>query len=240
MDPSASISVLIPAYNEADRIARTVRAALALPCVAEVIVISDGSRDATVQAASQAGAAQVINLPVNQGKAAALDAGLAAASAPYILMLDADLGDSAALAAPLIEPVLSGNCDMTVAVFPELTRPGKGGGMGLALRLARFGLKVLTGQRFIAPLSGQRALRREIVESMGGFGQGFGVETRLSGWAGAGGWRVQEIPLEMSHRRTGKNAAGFLHRGRQLFHIMRALCWLAVNRRSSARRRVPG
>lgn len=235
MESSPVISVIIPAYNEADRIKATVQAAFVLPQVSEVIVVSDGSQDNTAEAASLGGASRVIELPANQGKGAALNAGLKAASSPVILMLDADLGDSAALAAPLIEPVIDGSCDMTVAIFPELTRPRKGGGMGIALRLARFGVRVLTGATFIAPLSGQRTLRREIVESMGGFGSGFGVEVRLSGWAAAGGWKVEEIPLAMTHRRTGKNAAGFKHRGRQLTHILQALLWLAVHRHKASK-----
>lgn len=237
MESSPVISVIIPAYNEADRIVATVQAALSLPQVSEVIVVSDGSQDNTAEAASLGGASRVIELPANQGKGAALNAGLKAASAPIILMLDGDLGESAARAAPLIEPVAAGRCDMTVAIFPELTRPRKGGGMGIALRLARIGIRRLVGADLIAPLSGQRTLRREIVESMGGFGSGFGVETRLSGWAAAGGWKVEEIPLEMTHRRTGKNAAGFVHRGKQLAHILQALLWLAVHRTEAEKHR---
>ncbi|MEJ5298512.1 MAG: glycosyltransferase family 2 protein [Armatimonadota bacterium] len=224
-------SLLIPAFNEEDRIAATVRAACRLQGVSEVIVIDDGSTDGTAAAAAEAGASRVLRLPRNRGKGAALDAGLCEAREPVILMLDGDLGESASLAQPLLDPVLADEADMTVAVFPELVSRQGGGGLGLALRLARWGIRVLTGAQLAAPLSGQRALDRRIVETMGGFGRGFGVETALSGWAAAGGWRVIEVPLAMSHRRTGRDLRGFLHRGRQLLHIARALIWLIFSRR---------
>ncbi len=224
-------SLLIPAFNEEDRIAETLQAACGLRGVSEIIVIDDGSTDRTAEAAASAGAARVLRLPRNRGKGAALDAGLREATGRFILMLDADLGGSASLAQPLLDPVLEGRADMTVAVFPELRSQRGGGGFGLALRLARWGIRLLTGAELAAPLSGQRALDRRIVETMGGFGRGFGVETALSGWAAAGGWKVLEVPLEMSHRRTGRDLRGFLHRGRQLLHIARALLWLAGARR---------
>ena len=230
-------SVLIPAFNEEDRIAATVRAVSGLRGVSEVIVIDDGSTDKTAGSAAEAGPARVLSLPRNRGKGAALDAGLREAREPVILMLDGDLGESAAHAQPLLDSVLAGQADMAVAVFPELVSRDGGGGLGLALRLARWGIRVLTGVSFLAPLSGQRALDRRIVESMGGFGGGFGVETALSGWAAAGGWRVVEVSLPMSHRRTGRDLRGFLHRGRQLVHIARALLWLWACRGRARRSR---
>lgn len=243
--PEPFASAIIPAYNEADRIEDTLAGCAALSGLCEIIVVDDASRDETAAVAERTKTARVIRLDRNRGKAGALDAGLAAASAPYILMLDADLGGSARLAQALLTPVLAGECDMTVAVFPELAAGSgtrsSGGGFGVALKLARAGIRRLTGANLTAPLSGQRCLDRRIVESMGGFasrsggGKGFGVETALSGWAAAGGWRVIEAPLEMSHRRTGKDLAGFRHRFRQLLCVVRALIWLSFARRRAAR-----
>lgn len=225
--------VLIPARNEADRIGATVRAADELNGVSRIIVVDDASTDGTAALAEQAGAHLVVRLDRHAGKGGALDKGLEHCSSPILLMLDADLGDSAWLAQALLDPVLAGECDMTVAVFPELVDPGArtgGGGFGLALKLARRGIRLLTGAELAAPLSGQRALVRSIVEQKGGFGHGFAVETCLSGWAAAGGWRVREIPVAMKHRRTAKDVAGMLHRAKQLLHIAQGLVWLAINR----------
>ncbi|MGC7879033.1 glycosyltransferase, partial [Desulforudis sp. 1190] len=63
-------SVIIPAFNEEGRIGATVRAVRRIPEVVEVIVVNDGSTDATEKEARQAGA-RVLNMPGNSGKGAA-------------------------------------------------------------------------------------------------------------------------------------------------------------------------
>lgn len=214
------VTVLIPAYNEADRIGETVRAARGLPGVGGVIVIDDGSTDGTAEAAELAGAEQVIRMPQNGGKGAALSAGIAAAKTDMVVFLDADLGATASAAGPLIEPILVGSADMTIAVLPSVKRSG---GFGFAVGLARWGIRKFTGMTMKAPISGQRAIKKEIIERMGGFDRGFGVETGLTIDAVRMGYRVEEVPVNISHRATGKDFRGFMHRGRQFVDIARAL-----------------
>ena len=214
-------SALIPAYNEAGRIGETVRAARALAGVSEVIVIDDGSTDGTAEEAQAAGADRVIRMAKNAGKGAALCAGIEASDAQVLLLLDGDIGGSASAAGALLEPVLADRADMTIAVPPPA---GKSGGFGLAVRLARWGIRRFTGRTMKAPLSGQRALRTEIVERMGGLDRGFGVETGLTIDALRMGYRVEEIPVvSLSHRTTGRSVSGFLHRGKQFASVARVL-----------------
>ncbi len=113
-----TVSVIIPAYNAQQTIAATVRAAAAIPRVCEVIVVDDGSADPTASAAESAGA-QVLRLPRNQGKGAALRRGLQEASGDLVLFLDADLGESAALATALVEPVARDDAEMAIAHFEQ-------------------------------------------------------------------------------------------------------------------------
>ena len=111
---SGEVAVVIPALNEADRISATVTAALGLPAVALVVVVDDGSKDATATAARRAGAV-VTRHARNRGKGAALETGAEAVRlldqreqrepARHLLFLDADLGGTAALAGPLIREV---------------------------------------------------------------------------------------------------------------------------------------
>lgn len=213
-------AVLIPAYNEADRIADTINAARGIAGIDEIVVIDDGSTDGTAEQAKSAGADRVIILPANRGKGTALEAGIAATDAEIVLMLDADLASSAKAAEALLEPVASGRVDMTIAVLPSVK---KSGGFGFAVGLAGWGIRKFTGMTMTAPLSGQRALRKEIIERMGGFDHGFGVETGLTIDALKMGYKVEEVPVEISHRTTGKTLKGFIHRGRQFRDIARAL-----------------
>jgi glycosyltransferase involved in cell wall biosynthesis len=87
------LSVVIPAYREQERIADTVRAVRAACAPAgdvEIVVVDDGSPDATAQAAAPV-ADRVVRLAVNRGKGAAVRAGVAAASGRTISFTDADL-----------------------------------------------------------------------------------------------------------------------------------------------------
>ena len=229
------IVVLVPAHDEAARIGATVAAALGIGGVTRVLVIDDASTDATSDLAAAAGA-EVLRLPSNVGKGAALDAGLARvrADADVLMMLDGDLGASAAQGAVLLEPVLSGTAAMSVAAFP---RPAGKAGFGLVKRLARFGIRALGGQAgrsfaASAPLSGQRAMTRACWELVTPFAFGYGVEVALTVRALRSGMTVVEVPTTMTHDATGRDAAGFAHRGRQFLHVARALARLAVERRA--------
>src|SRR5262245_21998681 len=91
------LSVIVPAYDEADRIGGTVRrlatglAEVAAAGGLEIVVVDDGSRDATADAALAAGADQVVVQPQNRGKGAAVRAGVLAARGRTVAFTDADL-----------------------------------------------------------------------------------------------------------------------------------------------------
>jgi len=209
------VTVVIPARNEAGRITATVAAARALPGVRQVIVVDDGSDDDTATRASQAGAA-VMRLERHVGKGGAVRAGVRAATEGIVLLLDADLGASAAEAVKLIAPVASGRADMTVAVFPRLRHRG---GFGFAVGVARLAIRALTWRRMEAPLSGQRAVRRSLLQQLRLAG-GFGLEVGLTLDALALGARLLEVPVEMTHAATGRSLAGFRHRGKQFLSVL--------------------
>ena len=214
------ISALIPAYNEAERIGATIAALRALPDVAQIIVIDDGSHDDTSRVAEAAGA-DVVLRQANAGKGAALQAGLELATFSVLLLLDADLGATAGEASLLIAPVLDGMTDMAIATFP--VGAGKGGGVGLVVKLSRWGIRKLTGRTMAAPLSGQRAVRRDVVLDGGGFASGWGVEVALTVGALRQGYRVLEVPTAMTHRVTGRSLSAILHRGAQFAAAARVL-----------------
>ncbi len=214
------VAVLIPAYNEQDAIGESVRAALAIPSIEEVIVIDDGSEDETPFVAHEAGA-RLIQLDGNCGKGAALNAGLAETDADIILMIDADLGPTAAETRRLLEPVLAGHADMSIAVMKAPA--GHRGGFGFVMMLSKWAVRRYGGADVTAPLSGQRAVRRNVLVDVGGFASGFGAETALTIDALRKGYRIVEVPLPIMHRFTGRDWRGFAHRARQFVDILRAL-----------------
>jgi len=91
------------------------------------------------------------------------------------------------------------------------------------MNTARTGIRWLTGVCVREPLSGQRALNRRVVEAAYPLAPGFGLEVALTIDALRAGLRVLEVDTKLTHEPTGRSLAGFVHRARQLAHVVRAL-----------------
>ncbi len=207
---------IVAARNEADSVAATLRAlAGAMPGV-ELWVADDASGDGTAEAAMAAGA-QVISRGRPHGKganvSAAAEAMLSAGAEPEaVLLCDGDLGVSAGQLVRLVEAVEADECDLAVASFARR----EGGGFGIALGFARWAIRRLCGAEPQAPISGQRAMRGELLREVLPFADGFGMEIGITVDAVRGGARLREYELELEHRASGRTAAGFAHRAAQL------------------------
>jgi hypothetical protein len=237
-----SVAAVIPAKDEAQRIAATVRAVRSIPGVDLVVVVDDGSGDATADLAREAGA-EVVRHARNRGKAAAMATGadyvarhesveparaevaVGAAGGRAIprplLFVDGDLEDSAANVGVLVPPVLQGRADMTIATLPP--QKTAGGGRGFVVRLARKGIEDLTGFEAKQPLSGMRCLSRAAFDAATPLARGWGVEVGLTVDVLLAGMRVEEVPCELHHRVSGSDWRGQLHRARQYRDVALAL-----------------
>lgn len=220
-DPVRTVVVIIPAFDEADRIAETVRAAASIPAVTSILVVDDGSSDETGARAGSAGAT-VLRSETNRGKAAAMILGARAAHADAVLLfLDADLGETARHADALIEPVARGDADATIALLPP--PPGSVGGHGFVVRLARRGILRATGWRATQPLSGQRCVTRAAFDAALPLAARFGVETAMTIDLLRAGMRVLEVPVPFAHRWSGTTWRDQRHRLRQFLDVASAL-----------------
>ena len=228
-----AVAVVIPAKDEAERIAATVRAARSIPGVDLVVVVDDGSRDGTAQVARAAGA-DIVRHERNRGKGAAMQTGAAYVARHEgalvgvgdeqpraLLFVDADLGETAARTEPLTRPVLAGQADMTIAVLPPQREAG--GGLGFVVRLARDGVERATGWQPTQPLSGMRCLSREAFVAALPLAAGWGVEVGLTIDLLRKGLRVVEVPCDLQHRVTGRDLRAQLHRAAQYRDVSRAL-----------------
>jgi hypothetical protein len=210
------VALLVAARDEERTIAATVAALKKAFPDAQVIVADDGSRDATAAEAERAGA-HVVRLP-RRGKGQALT--LAERDAPdgALMLCDADLSGD-------LRPLLELDADLAVAGFAER----QGGGFGIAKRTAGALIRALSGYEAREPLSGQRALSAAARERCFPLAAGFGCEVRMTIDAGRAGLRIAERELPLSHRATGRDTAGFLHRGRQLIDALLACGPLGIN-----------
>ncbi len=209
------MSVIIPAHNEAECLGKTL-ASLHGYSLQEIIVVDDGSVDETAAIARRHGVDVLVNKNC-QGKARAVAKGVAAATEDIILLVDADLGETAGLTVKLFDTLRRDNLDMVVAVLPE-----KKGGFGILRGMAYWGIVIMAKTKLKQPLSGQRAFRKEIFQDCLGPCRGFGLEVALSLDALRKGYKIREVELPLRHRYSDKDLRGFLHRGRQTIDILHA------------------
>jgi glycosyltransferase involved in cell wall biosynthesis len=206
--------VLVAAHDEADRIGDTLAALREAFPGARLLVADDGSADETAAVAVAAGA-EVVSTGRDIGKGGAMTAAarrVVAAPPPLVVVCDGDLGASAVHLRELAEAVRDGRGDLAVATFARKV----GGGVGAAVGFARWTLRRLTGLELQAPISGQRAMRGEVLQAVVPFAPRFGMEIGMTVDAHRAGFRVVEVPLDLEHRATGRTLRGFAHRGRQL------------------------
>lgn len=211
-----SLTVIVAARNEADRVGETVAALRRRFPAAAIWVADDASTDGTAEVAMAAGA-QVVSRGRPHGKganvSAAAEAALSVGSPPSLVLLcDGDLGACATRLGPLVEAVERSECELAVAAFSRRV----GGGFGFALAYAHWAIRRLCGAETAAPISGQRALRVDALRACLPFAAGFGMEIGITVDAVRAGYRLGEYELDLEHRASGRSLAGFLHRGAQL------------------------
>jgi hypothetical protein len=210
------LTILVAARDEESAIGTTVKTLRRAFPDAEVIVADDGSRDTTADVAEAAGAV-VLRLP-RRGKGQALSAAERAAPPGALLLCDADLGGDLA-------PLRDGRADLSIAAFSESV----GGGFGIAKRVARSLIRLRAGVTTREPLSGQRALSRYARQACFPLAPGFGCEVRMTIDAARSGLVIEERELPLTHRPTGRDLGGFVHRARQLVDSLTACGPLGVN-----------
>lgn len=176
---SERVAIIIPAYNEEPRIGNVLRAATRAKLADEVIVVSDASQDRTAYVARAYDGVRVIELPCNTGKGGAMAAGAAATDAKFLVFVDADLaGLRPEHVDQIVRPLLDDRCDMCIGVF----RGGK--------------FWSDTAQRISPYISGQRAMRRELFDSIPFLSEiRMGVEVTINTYAKRSRARVMRTVL---------------------------------------------
>jgi glycosyltransferase involved in cell wall biosynthesis len=205
------IAIVVTAYNEADRLGETLSALAEAFPGARVIVADDASEDGTAEVARAAGV-EVVTASRRLGKGGVATLAAERARGATLVLSDGDLGGSARHLPALVAAVERGEGDLAVAVFAKRA----GGGFGVAVGFAHRAIRSLTGLDLQAPISGQRALSPAVADAVIPFAPRFGMEIGMTVDAHRAGFRVIEVELPLEHRATGRTAAGFAHRARQL------------------------
>lgn len=186
------VAAIVPAYNEERTIGQVVEALLKCSTINEIIVVSDGSTDRTVQIASKY-PIKVLELAQNVGKGGAMKAGSRETECPVLLFIDADLvGLSSDHITTLLEPVLSNRTAMSIGVFSDGRR---------STDLA---------QKIAPSLSGQRAVIKTLFDAVPKVEQSrFGVEVALTQYAEVAGVEICRVPLPFVSQVLKEEKRGF-------------------------------
>ena len=182
------VSVIIPAYNEEETVAKVIEVVKKVSFVDEIIVVNDGSSDNTEKEAIEAGAI-VINHETNKGKGEALYTGYQEAECDIIAFIDADIFNlSSAKMRVMFKHILDGNTDITKTKFSrasgrvtELT----------AKPLLNFFFPEIS---FEQPLSGQFAARKEVLKKIN-FEKDYGVDVGIVIDADVLGISITEVDI---------------------------------------------
>jgi hypothetical protein len=229
---AARVLVIVPAYNESESICRTLRKLRRLPRGFDVVVVNDGSTDATAALACATGV-PVLDLPCNLGVGGAIQTGYQYAFAhdyDAAVQFDADGQHRVSEIPALLEPVLDGRSD--VAVGSRFL-----GGLRYRFSVERLAgsrflkllLRALSGQTFTDPTSGFRAAGREAIRFFSAhyphtwLADTVEVLLKLS----RRGYRICDVPVRMARRREGRSAAG---RITGLMHLLRITLAVLVER----------
>lgn len=216
---SNSLSVIIPAFNEADRLGKTLRTVVDYLDQnwpdSELIVVDDGSSDNTEALARQTFAdsggvrTSVISYKSNLGKGRAVRLGLLAARGEVALFSDADLSTPISEAPKLVDPILKGEYDLTfgsralerklIGVHQSWRREQGGRVFNLVVRLA-------TGLPFWDTQCGFKAFKmntcRPLIEAA--TVDRFGFDVELLYLAFRAGLRLKEVPVRWDHNEGSK------------------------------------
>ena len=216
---SASLSVVIPAYNESARLGKTLRAVVDYLSQnapdGEVIVVDDGSSDQTAALArevfqdSKGLRTSVISYKSNLGKGRAVRLGLLAARSDVALFSDADLSTPITEAPKLVEPIVNGQCDVTfgsraldrqlIGVHQSWRREQGGRVFNLVVRLA-------TGMPFWDTQCGFKAFSMSVCRPLieAATIDRFGFDVELLYLAFRAGLNLKEIPVRWDHNEGSK------------------------------------
>lgn len=218
------ISIIMPAYNEANKIKNTLENIYSIEEIDEIIVVDDGSSDNTSEIVSsiESKKIKIFKIEKNKGKGYALNYGLniAMENADIIGFLDADLGSSSKEVKKLIDSILNNEADVIIAKFPPAKKKG---GLGFVKGLAKKSVLEMTGKELDATLSGQRLFKKEVLNKFDEIPFGYGVEVGMTIDILKYGYTIKEVLVNMTHSETGRDLKGFIHRGKQYYHIKKVL-----------------
>jgi glycosyltransferase involved in cell wall biosynthesis len=216
------VAILIPCYNEEASVAEVVKQFQAEVPAARIYVFDNNSTDETAKRAQEAGA--TVFYERRQGKGFVTRAMFREVDADIYVMVDGDNVFPSASVHQLMGPVMRDEADMVVgsrlhADARSEFRPLNRWGNRLVLSL----LNSVFGVRLTDILSGYRVFNRKMVKGLPLFGGGFEIETELTIKAIERGYRIVEVPVDLTSRAAGHSKVNLFRDGFMIINTILAL-----------------
>ena len=204
MPGSPCLTVVMPCYNEAGTIREVVKQVLESPYTQELIVIDDGSTDGTgpILDSFTDPRVRVLRQDHNRGKGAALRRGFAEATAPFVIVQDADLEYDPQEYGEVLQPLLDGRADV---VFGSRFLSGRPHRVlyywhSVGNRVLTTVSNMFTNLNLTDMETCYKAFRREVIQSIVLEEDRFGFEPEVTAKAARGGWRIFEVGISYAGR----------------------------------------
>jgi glycosyltransferase involved in cell wall biosynthesis len=217
------ISVIIPAYNEAESIGEVLselaKLDTALPVPFETIVVDDASTDGTGKVVATFPHIQYIRHARNGGKGTALRTGLQAASGDVIVIQDADMEYHPVDIPNLLSPIIHGDADV---VFGSRFM-GQCDSMSFSHRMGNKILNVATNLLYDTHLTdvmtGYKLFSRAVLDTIELTEESFSIEIELVSKCLRNGWRIVEVPISYCYRKHGTSKIAYRHGVNSLYKL---------------------
>lgn len=233
------LSLVMPAYNERATIVQAVSRVLQQPCVGELIVVDDGSTDATLSelALVEDPRVLVIAHPVNRGKGAALRTGIARATRPFVGIQDADMEYDPADLPKLLRPL---EMDLADVVYGSRFMSGDARRVlyfwhSVGNRVLTFASNVVTNINLTDMETCYKVFRRELIQSLDLKEDRFGFEPEVTVKVARSGARIFEVGITYSGRSYAEGKKIGWRDGVSAFRCLGQYAW--EERRSRRRHR---
>jgi glycosyltransferase involved in cell wall biosynthesis len=197
------LGVIIPAFNEERSLELVVRRVLQESSVQQVVIVDDSSTDGTLAAARRCAGDSRVTVkthPTNQGKGAAIRTGLAAITAPLVIIQDADLEYDPADYGKLISPILRGRADVVYGIRGFAGHSAYSYWFVIGNRMVTTVTNILFNCYIQDMETGFKVMRTSLLRRLGLRGDRFDVEPEITGRVLRLGYRIYEVPIDYAAR----------------------------------------
>lgn len=202
------LSILMPVYNEAATLELAIKRVLdvAYPCDVELVVVDDGSRDATGEILDAISDSRVVTYrhPGNRGKGAAIRTAATLATGDYVLPCDADLEYAPEEIPALLQPVLDGQATIVFGTRTFSAHSAYSFWYVMGNRGVTMAANVLFNSWISDLETCYKLLPAALYRELGVRSAGFGMEAEITGKLLRRGLRPYEVPISYHARRRAE------------------------------------